>query len=485
MLGWDLRLQYRYGFFTVYAVLTAVFVLGLRMIGPALRTDAAVLLIVTDPTVLGFYFIAAVVLVEKQEGGLAALVTSPLADRGYIVSKVVSLSLLAVITSTVVAVLGHGSPTAVSLLIVGVSLSASLFVLIGLVAVARFDSINEYFLSAVGWGSLIFLPLFGYLGIVRTPVFYLLPAQPVLLVVEAAFRPLPAWKVGYALGYLVLGNALAYLWARRAFRRDIVRGGTPSQKLGRAAVPGGTPGTATASPLVGLVRTDLRNWIRDPMLVVAAAGPLLLAVVIRFGAPVMADLAMPLVSLPQYYPVIASSLAVFGPGIYGFVIGMFLLEDREEGVLVAFRTSPLTGGGYLRYRIVTAYVMSVVATLPALIVVDLVSIPPWVLLGAALVAGLGGPVIAMAFGSLAANTIEGIAISKFLNLLILGPAVVIAIVPTPHQYLAGVLPAYWPLKALVAGIEGDPAWPVYLVGGLVVHGLAMWAFTRRFVRRAD
>ncbi|PSP78068.1 hypothetical protein BRC81_08405 [Halobacteriales archaeon QS_1_68_20] len=185
MLAWDVRLRVRFGFYAVYAVLTAVSVLGLRAAPSGLRTDAAVLLVVTDPTVLGFYFVAAMVLFERGEGVLDALVTSPLGDRGYLASKVLSLSLLAVAASTMVAVLGHGA-TNLPVLIVGVALGASLFVLVGFVSVARFDSVNEYFLGAVGWGSVLFLPLFGYVGLLQSPLLHLLPVQPVLVLVGTA-----------------------------------------------------------------------------------------------------------------------------------------------------------------------------------------------------------------------------------------------------------------------------------------------------------
>lgn len=231
-MAWDVRLRARYGFYTVYAILTIAFISGLRAVGPGLRTDA-VLLIVTDPTLLGFYFIASMVLFEKQEGVFDALVTSPLGDRGYLASKVVTLSLLAVIASTLVAIFGHGATPRLGVLIVGVGLSASRFVLIGFVAVARYDSVNGYFISAVGWRTVLFLPLSGYLRLVETPPFYLLPAQPVLLLVEGGFRSLPAWQVAYGLGYLLLGNAIAYLGARRTLRRYVVRGGDPGRQLGQ------------------------------------------------------------------------------------------------------------------------------------------------------------------------------------------------------------------------------------------------------------
>lgn len=492
MLAWDVRLQFRYGFYAVYALLTVIFIIGLRVIGPELRTDAAVLLIATDPTLLGFYFIAALVLFEKEAGVLAALVTSPLGDRGYLASKVISLSLLAVVVAIVVAILGHGSTSTPGLvvLIVGVALSASLFILIGFVAVARFDSINEYFISAVGWGTILVLPLFGYVGFVETWLFYLLPTQSTLILVEAGFSPMAPWKVAYGISYLLIANAIGYWWAQQAFRRHIVRGGDPGDQLGRTDVPesrqwndGGWP--VSQSPVVGLALADLRNWIRDPMLAIAAVGPLVLAVVIRFGTPTVATMVAPIFALPSYYPVIAGSMVVFGPTIYGFVVGMFVLEDREQGMLAAYRTSPLSARGYLLYRGVTAYALSLTATLPAIAVIGLVPISPMVLIGTAVVGALGGPVIALGFGTLASNTIEGIALSKLVNLVILGPALVIAVVPAPLQFVAGVFPAYWPVKAFVASASGDPTWSLYLLIGVVAHLIAGIGLVRWFTRQSD
>ena len=490
MIQWDMRLQARYGFYAVYAVLTVIFILGLSTIGPALRTEAAVLLIVTDPTVLGFYFIAAMVLFEKQEGVLDALVTSPLGDGGYLLSKVITLSLLAIVASTFVAVFGHGNTAGLAVLVSGVALAAALFVLIGFVAVASFDSINEYFISAVGWGTILFLPLFGYVEIIETPLFYVLPAQPVLLLVEGGFRPLAAWEVIYAFGYLLIGNVVAFVAARRAFRRHIVRGGTPGRHLGGEEVPHRQQQHEQSwlgkqSAWTGLLAADIRNWIRDPMLGIAAIGPFVLAVVIRYGTPVVTEMAEPMFALEPFYPVIAGSMVVFGPSIYGFVIGMFILEDREQGVLTAYRTSPLSVHGYLLYRGTTAYVLSVLATLPALAVIGLVEVPLAVLGGSVMVGALGGPIIAFVFATLASNSIEGIALSKLVNLIVLGPAVAVALVPEPLQFAAGILPTYWPVKAVVAGVSGNSFWALFLLGGLVVHLLGIAALGRWFASRAD
>lgn len=226
---------------------------------------------------------------------------------------------------------------------------------------------------------------------------------------------------------------------------------------------------------------DLRNWLRDPLLAVAAVGPVVLALVVRLGAPAVEDLAAPAVSLPTYYPVVVGALSV----LYGFVVGMFLLEDRERGVLTAYRVTPLAGRGYLLYRCLTAYLQSAVATLPALALVGLVDVPLSVLFGTTAMAALGGPAFALAFGSLAENTVGGIALGKLANLVVLAPAVVVAVVPVPLQFLAGVLPTYWPVKAVEAGVRGDSAWPLFVAVGVGAYVLVLGGLGRLFVRRAD
>lgn len=131
-------------------------------------------------------------------------------------------------------------------------------------------------------------------------------------------------------------------------------------------------------------------------------------------------------------------MAVFGPSLYGFVVGMSILEDREQGVLTAYRVSPLSSRGYLLYRGGMAYASSLAATLPAMAVSGSTPIPPVVMIGVAGVGVFAGPVVALAVGTLASNTIEVLALSKLINLAILGPAVVVAVVrsrsSSPQEY---------------------------------------------------
>lgn len=472
MLRWDVRLQVKYGIYSVYAVLTLVFVIGVRTVVSAVRTDVTILLIAVDPAVLGFYFIAVLVLYEKGEGVLDALVVSPLGEAGYLLSKTLTLSVLATGTALIVAISSHGISLRTPILIVGVVLSASLFVLIGFVAVARFDSINDYFISAAIWGAVLFSPVLGYLGFFETELFYVLPVRPLLITVEAGLRPVEPWRVVYSVVYLLIVNVVAFRWARRSFDRNIVRRGDSGSKRGRTSRDTSRDDIRsinTHSPWVGLVLTDLKNWLRDPMLVFAAAGPLLLAIVVRFAVPTVTAMASQIVDLTNYYPVMAGTMIVFGPGLFGFIVGMLILEDRDQRILTVYRTAPISLRGYMLYRGSTAFLFALVSILPALVIVDLSHPSLSVVLLSATLGALGGPVIALALGLVASNAIEGIALSKLLNVFLIGPAILIALIPEPWQFIAGVVPAYWPLKTYVAGAAGDPVWSTYWVIGIVIH----------------
>ncbi|HKJ57921.1 MAG TPA: ABC transporter permease, partial [Halobacteriales archaeon] len=166
MVRWDVRLQFRYGFYAAYAVLTIAYALALRVAPTDVRPLLLVFVIFNDPVVLGLYFVAALVLFEKGDGVLDVLVTSPLSARAYLASKVVSLSLLAVLATLVLAAIAVGTRFDPLVLVVGVGLTSALFVLLGFVLVARFDTLNAYFLVGTATLSPLAIPLLGTFGLV-------------------------------------------------------------------------------------------------------------------------------------------------------------------------------------------------------------------------------------------------------------------------------------------------------------------------------
>lgn len=488
MLRWDVQLQMRYGLYTVYAVITMLYVAGVLGVPAEVRPAAVTFVVFSDPVFLGMFFIGALVLFEKGDGVLDALTVSPLGRREYLVSKVLSLTVLALLSSLIVALLGHGLDFDGGLFLLGVVLSSVLFVLIGFIAVARFDTINAYLMTALVYMLPTGFPLLGFIGIDH-PLLYLIPTKATLLLLGGAFGvggPLAGWEFVYAVSYLTLWIGLAAVLADRAFKRHIVQGvGVGGGGGSVVSVPDVTRvfDGRRFGPVGTLVLSDLRNWLRDPLLTYMLVLPFFYAVLVRLSVPVITTWLAPGFDLVPYYPIVLGFFAFTPPLTFGFMTGLLVLEEKEENVLAALWTTPLTGRGYLAYRAVSIVAISFVSMVLVIPVIGLVAVPIHVLLAVAAVGSLWAIGTVLLISTFASNTVEGLAIGKFVGFSIMIPVFAIMIVPEPFQFLAGLDPVYWPFKALVSGVIGASFQTIlgYLVIGVVAHAL----FIRLFVRQFD
>lgn len=487
MLRWDIQLQIRYGLYTLYAAIVALYVIGLVSLPTAVRPAVVTVVVFTDPVFLGLLFTGALVLFEKGDGVLNALAVSPLRRREYLLSKTLSLTLLGVLTGLVIAVGGYGLQFDLGLFLLGVGLSSVLFVLIGVVAVSRFDTVNTYIMAAVVYLLPAVVPLVEFIGIDH-PLLYLIPTKATLLLLGGAFRavgPLAGWELVYAVGYLTLWIVGVAVLADRAFERHIVRG---------VNTGGGGGSTITVpditrvfedrqfGPVGTLALSELRTWLRDPLLTYLFILPFFYALLARLTVPVITTWVAPGFDLLPYYPVMFGLFAVMSPFVIGIATGLLILEEKEENVLAALWTTPLTGRGYLAYRGLSMVLVSFVSMVLVIPLIGLVDVPIHIVVLSAGVGALWAIGTAFVISSFAANTVEGLAVSKFVSFSLLIPMFAIAVVPEPLQFLAGLVPVYWPLKALVGGAVGTPFQTilVYLAIGIVAHTLFIGAFVRRF-----
>jgi len=118
-----------------------------------------------------------------------------------------------------------------------------------------------------------------------TAAFALLPLEPALVLVNAAFQGAAPASLAYAVAYLLVGNVAAFLLARHQLQRHVVAdAGAGTDDSPRE------PGRLSAwlngrvGPIGGLALADARNWVRDPTLLLAASAPALGALS-RVGLP--------------------------------------------------------------------------------------------------------------------------------------------------------------------------------------------------------
>jgi len=168
----------------------------------------------------------------------------------------------------------------------------------------------------------------------------------------------------------------------------------------------------------------------------------------------------------------------------GMVIGFLLLDERDARTLAALRVTPLSMRRYLAYRIALPLLVGTVSTLVGYPVIGISPLPLSQLLAIAIVAGLSAPLLALVLATAAPNKVAGFAVVKVLNGVNLLP-IAAFFVPVPLQYVAGVLPTYWPMRAFWSAAAGEE-YVVYLGIGAVVGAfalvLAAWLFDRRLLR---
>lgn len=230
-----------------------------------------------------------------------------------------------------------------------------------------------------------------------------------------------------------------------------------------------------------LTMTDLRNLNRDSLLRLMVIYPWLLALVLRWVIPFAVEGFVDQFDLRPYYGLLTSFFSILlMPQIFGCVIGLMLLDERDEGTLTVLRVTPLTLERYLVYKLAVPVLVAMVAVYIFVPVVGLVQLPYGPLLPIALVAALEGPLIALLLASLATNKVQGVAVMKGMSLLSIAP-VIAYFTPQPWEWLWGVFPTYWPVRAFWALLAGEAWWP-YVVIGLVVHLLYLALLWRRFER---
>lgn len=218
----DLRLQQRYGFYYAAAFITLVWIVLLKGL-PASALDIAIpFIIFADLGVVGFYFIAGMVLFEKGERTLFALVVTPLRFWEYLVSKLTTLTLIAIAISLIVTITSYGLGANLLLLILGVILTSLIALLVGFISVSPYNSISTYILPSQLYFLVMNLPLIDYFGWWKHPMFYLIPTQGSLLLLRSAFESIAIWQIFYAIAYQLIWVGILAWVAHQVFDRYIV-----------------------------------------------------------------------------------------------------------------------------------------------------------------------------------------------------------------------------------------------------------------------
>lgn len=231
---------------------------------------------------------------------------------------------------------------------------------------------------------------------------------------------------------------------------------------------------------------DLKNVRRDTLLFFILLAPWLIVATLRWGLPPLGEWLLSSYEflLDPYLPLILSFFIILQvPFLFGVVFGLLILDEKDDRVLMILQVTPATLQGYIRYRIISVIIFSllyIMLILTASGFIDYCYLPGFIP-----IAVLGGTFAALSLFFLIAfanNKIEGLAIMKGMGILMLGPLAAY-FVDSQWQLLLGVLPSYWPAKAFWMISEGRNGW-IYILIGLIYNVVLTSFLLSRFKRKA-
>lgn len=216
----DIRFQFKQGIYAIYVVVTLFYIVLVSALPESIHNIVVPLIVFSDPSVVGFFFIGAVIMLEKAQGVLTYLTVTPLRLSEYILSKVLSYTLLAEIAGFTIVLLIYNGPVNWLLLFVGIFLTSIFFTLLGFLAAANCKTMNQYFLRMLPYMLIGILPCFGMIPSAYTNLLHLFPSLTALELVYGAFHSLDMSRaIAYGI-YTLLMDLLLYIVTYKVFKRE-------------------------------------------------------------------------------------------------------------------------------------------------------------------------------------------------------------------------------------------------------------------------
>jgi fluoroquinolone transport system permease protein len=216
ILSWDLKTQLRYYFWIAGLFVTLVWILVLKILPMDVVAFWLPVLLFVDTCSIGIMFIAGLLFLDRHQGTIEAIAVMPTATSSWLLSKVLTLSLLCTVCALAIVFFSAESVNWIKT-VPAVALSSIFYTSFGFILACPFQKIQNYFLAMSLALAVLSIPVYGYLDLLNTPLLWLLPSQPAMVVLSAASNEVTSTSYSFAL-LVLLGWSIATFWAAtRAF----------------------------------------------------------------------------------------------------------------------------------------------------------------------------------------------------------------------------------------------------------------------------
>jgi fluoroquinolone transport system permease protein len=187
-----------------------------------------------DPAVVGTGFVGGIILMERSQNTLTALAVSPARPFDYVVSKVITLTLLTFAGGIALVCVAYWPLSLDRALrfVIAMAFTGALAVVGGVVMVATANSMNHLIARAFPVSVVLYLPFLAHFKVVdglwAWVLFGINPGHAMQRALLWGADPanISRAETIYAFGYMGLLIAILFVWALRLFGDNIARGAT-------------------------------------------------------------------------------------------------------------------------------------------------------------------------------------------------------------------------------------------------------------------
>lgn len=217
----DIIFQLKQGFYLIYAILTAIYLLILFYLPQQVRAEVTAYLILSDTSIMGLVFVGAIVLLEKQQNILQSMFITPLKLSTYLWSKAISLTFIALAVSTAIGIIPGGMKNNIPGLFISVIGSSLFFTFLGLGISAGANTLNQYLAGIMVGGLIMVAPI--VLFFLTPQIAFIFPINAAVELLLGKILTLTFEKVLINGFILAIWTTAAYLFAYKRFEKQIIQ----------------------------------------------------------------------------------------------------------------------------------------------------------------------------------------------------------------------------------------------------------------------
>jgi fluoroquinolone transport system permease protein len=230
--------------------------------------------------------------------------------------------------------------------------------------------------------------------------------------------------------------------------------------------------------LITLIYTDLKLIFRDHTLVFFMLMPVLLILLVRYFVPYH-TIQFPVVA--EYHTLIMASGSLQTAIMFGFITSFIILDEKDENVLQVIKVLPISSLYFITYRLTFAGIFSAIG---AFLMINLGGIAHPGFFNSIVLSiqyGLAAPLITLIIATYANNKVEGMALFKGVDLVLILPLLSFFIVGN-LKYLLAIIPVFWTYNFYQQTMAGESTWWIFICG-IIVYAIVLTVLFQQFKTR--